>query len=50
MNALTTLRTRSAWIHIFNTHMPHLAEAPALAEVFGRAQQAEKGPSATVPD
>jgi len=35
LKALTTLRTRSAWIHIFNTHMPHLAEAPALAEVFG---------------
>jgi hypothetical protein len=35
LKALTTLRTRSAWIHIFSTHMPHLAEAPALAEVFG---------------
>lgn len=38
MKALTTLRTRSAWIHIFNTHMPHLAEAPALAEAFGLAK------------
>ena len=35
LKALTTLHTRSAWIHIFSTHLPHLAEAPALADVFG---------------
>ena len=35
LKALTTLRTGSAWVHIFNTHAPHLAEAPAVARVFG---------------
>ena len=27
LKALTTLHTGSAWIHIFSTHLPHLAEA-----------------------
>ncbi len=35
LKALTTLRTGSAWLHVFNTHAPHLAEAPAVARLFG---------------
>lgn len=35
LKALTTLRTGSAWIHVFSTHAPHLAEAPAVAGIFG---------------
>ncbi len=34
LKAVTTLRTGSAWIHIFNTHMPHLAEAPEVWRVM----------------
>ncbi len=34
--AVTTLRTGSAWIHIFNTHLPHLAEAPEVVRALGR--------------
>ncbi len=34
LKAVTTLRTGSAWIHIFNTHMPHLAEAPEVFRVL----------------
>ena len=36
LKAVTTLRTGSAWIHIFNTHMPHLAEAPEVVRVLSR--------------
>ncbi|MGH9531150.1 MAG: hypothetical protein ACRD2Q_02080 [Terriglobales bacterium] len=36
LKAVTTLRTGSAWIHIFNTHMPHLAEAPEVIRVLGQ--------------
>ncbi|MGH9602958.1 MAG: hypothetical protein ACRD24_11285, partial [Terriglobales bacterium] len=36
LKAVTTLRTGSAWLHIFNTHMPHLAEAPELMRVLGQ--------------
>jgi hypothetical protein len=35
LKALTTLRSGSAWVHIFSTHAPHLAESPAVATVFG---------------
>lgn len=35
LKAVTTLRTGSAWIHVFNTHTPHLSEAPAVARVLG---------------
>jgi hypothetical protein len=34
LKAVTTLRTGSAWIHIFNTHLPHLAEAPEVMRVL----------------
>ncbi len=37
LKAVTTLRTGSAWIHIFNTHMPHLAEAPEVVRVLSRS-------------
>ncbi len=36
LKAVTTLRTGSAWIHIFNTHMPHLAEAPEMVRALSR--------------
>ncbi|MGH9557092.1 MAG: hypothetical protein ACRD2Y_14840 [Terriglobales bacterium] len=36
LKAVTTLRTGSAWIHIFNTHMPHLAEAPEVVRVLSQ--------------
>ncbi len=36
LKAVTTLRTGSAWIHIFNTHMPHLAEAPEVVRALSR--------------
>ncbi len=36
LKAMTTLRTGSAWIHIFNTHMPHLAEAPEVMRVLSQ--------------
>ena len=36
LKAITTLRTGSAWIHIFNTHMPHLAEAPEVMRVLSQ--------------
>ncbi|MCI0355830.1 MAG: hypothetical protein L0099_12435 [Acidobacteria bacterium] len=38
LKAVTTLRTGSAWIHIFNTHMPHLAEAPEVMRVLSQPQ------------
>lgn len=34
LKAVTTLRTGNAWIHIFNTHVPHLTEAEAVGQVF----------------
>jgi hypothetical protein len=34
LKSVTTLRTGSAWIHIFNTHMPHLSEAPEIVRIF----------------
>lgn len=34
VKGLVTLRTGSAWLHIFVTHTIHLAEAPAVARVF----------------
>lgn len=36
LKAVTTLRTGSAWLHIFNTHMPHLAEAPEMVRALSR--------------
>ncbi len=38
LKAVTTLRTGSAWIHIFNTHMPHLAEAPEVVRALSRPE------------
>jgi hypothetical protein len=35
VKGLVTLCTGSAWLHIFVTHTIHLAEAPAVARVFG---------------
>lgn len=35
VKGLVTLSTGSAWLHIFVTHTIHLAEAPAVARVFG---------------
>lgn len=35
LKAITTLRTGNAWLHIFNSHAPHLGEAAAVADVFG---------------
>jgi hypothetical protein len=35
LKGITTLRTGNAWLHIFVTHTPHLAEAPAVARVLG---------------
>jgi hypothetical protein len=34
LKAVSTLRTGNAWIHIFNTHMPHLSEAPEIVRIF----------------
>lgn len=34
LKAITTLRTANAWIHVFNTHVPHLTEAEAVGQVF----------------
>jgi hypothetical protein len=34
LKAVSTLRTGNAWIHIFNTHLPHLTEAPEVLRIF----------------
>jgi hypothetical protein len=34
LKGVSTLRTGSAWIHIFNTHLPHLTEAPEVIRIF----------------
>lgn len=34
IKGITTLRTGNAWLHIFNTHTPHLAEAPEIHRIF----------------
>ncbi|MBI2683157.1 MAG: hypothetical protein HYX26_08080 [Acidobacteriales bacterium] len=34
LKAVTTLRTGNAWLHILNTHLPHLAEAPEVVRIF----------------
>lgn len=39
LKAITTLRTGNAWLHIFNTHLPHLAEAPEVVRVLSGASE-----------
>ena len=34
LKAVSTLRTGNAWIHIFNTHLSHLTEAPEVIRIF----------------
>ncbi len=33
--SITSIQTGNAWIHIINTHVPHLTEAEAVGQVLG---------------